>query len=109
MSDTGFERVASVEDLPPGTLLGADLPNGESVCLYNWKGEIGAVQDECTHAEFSLSDGTLHNDGTIECAWHGARFTCRTGAVCRGPATDPLMRYETEVRDGTIFVRRQAQ
>ena len=33
----------------------------------------------CTHAEFLLSDGTLRNDGTLECAWHGARFDCRTG------------------------------
>jgi nitrite reductase/ring-hydroxylating ferredoxin subunit len=37
-----------------------------------------------------MSDGVLHNDGTIECVWHGARYDCRTGAVRRHPAEWPL-------------------
>ena len=34
------------------------------------------------------------SDGTIECAWHGARFDRRTGDVRRHPATDPLAVFE---------------
>jgi nitrite reductase/ring-hydroxylating ferredoxin subunit len=75
------------------------------VCLFNHRGTIGAVQDECTHAAFSLSDGTLLSDGRIECAWHGAQFDCRSGAVMRGPATDPLFRYDVDVRDGFVCIR----
>jgi len=51
-----------------------------------------------------MCDGTLLDDGTIECAWHGARFDRRTGDVRRHPATDPLPIYEVAVRDGQVFV-----
>ena len=43
---------------------------------YIHGGRIGAVTDLCTHQAFPMSEGTLEPDGTIECAWHGARFDC---------------------------------
>ena len=67
------------------------------------------MDDTCTHAEFAMSDGVLHPDGTIECVWHGARFHCATGAVCRGPAFDPLPVYAVRVVDGGVFVKRRAR
>jgi 3-phenylpropionate/trans-cinnamate dioxygenase ferredoxin subunit len=105
-SETGesFETVATADDLPEGTLLGARLASGEEVCLFNYRGRIGAVRNVCTHAEFPLSDGSLGNDGTIECVWHGARYFCLTGEVRRGPAVDPVAVYEVRVEDGMIKV-----
>lgn len=79
-------------------------PDGEPVCVFRHHGVIGAVHDTCTHAEFSLSDGLLHPDGTIECAWHGALFDCRSGAVRRGPATDPAPTYAVRVDGDEIIV-----
>lgn len=99
-----FEAVARVSDVPPGTLLAVKRANGDEVCLYHHGGVIGAVANECTHAEFAMADGTLRRDGTIECAWHGARFACATGRVCRGPAADPLPVYEVRVEDGRVYV-----
>ena len=99
-----FADVASVADVREGELLGVLLPDGEAVCLYNLKGEIGAVGDVCTHAEFAMSAGTLHADGTIECVWHGAQFDCRTGAVRRQPATDALPVFDVRVQGGRVFV-----
>jgi 3-phenylpropionate/trans-cinnamate dioxygenase ferredoxin subunit len=98
MSD--FEYLADLSDLPDGMLLGVQRADGTEICLYNFRGAIGAVGNVCTHAEFLMSDGTLRNDGTVECAWHGARFECRTGRVCRGPADDPLPVYPVRI-DGT--------
>jgi 3-phenylpropionate/trans-cinnamate dioxygenase ferredoxin subunit len=103
MSD--FEAVAGASDLPEGTLIGVRMSSGDEVCLFNYRGSIGAVGNVCTHAEFLLSDGTLRNDGTLECAWHGARFDCRTGRVCRGPAEDPLPVYEVRIDHGRVLVR----
>jgi nitrite reductase/ring-hydroxylating ferredoxin subunit len=51
-----------------------------------------------------MSDGVLLSGGRLECAWHGAVFDCRTGAVKRFPATEPLPRYEVKVEDGGIYV-----
>ena len=99
-----FIDVAAVAEVPDGELLGVTLPNGVLVCLYNQDGEIGALGGLCTHAEFAMSDGSLRPDGTIECIWHGARFDCRTGAVRRHPATDPLPVYDVRIQEGRVLV-----
>jgi nitrite reductase/ring-hydroxylating ferredoxin subunit len=77
---------------------------GEEICLFNYRGRIGAVHNVCTHAEFPLSDGTLASDGTIECVWHGARYSCLTGEVRRGPALEPVPVYDVRVEKGKILV-----
>ena len=99
-----LETVADVADVPEGTLLGVRTAAGEEICVFNFRGRIGAVHNVCTHAEFPLSDGRLTNDGTIECVWHGARYSCLTGEVRRGPAIDPVAVYETRVEDGKVRV-----
>ena len=100
---TGFERVARVSDVPEGSLLSVQRGR-ERICLFNQAGRIGAMADLCTHQAFPMSEGTLIPDGTIECAWHGARFDCRSGDVRQGPAVEPLTVYEVRVNDGDIWV-----
>lgn len=102
-SSTFFD-VAEVCEVPDGKLLGVTLSDGTRVCLYNQRGTIGAVGGTCTHAEYPMEDGTLRVDGTIECGWHGARFDCHTGAVCRPPAIDPLPVYEVRVENDHVLV-----
>jgi nitrite reductase/ring-hydroxylating ferredoxin subunit len=99
-----FETVADVADVPEGSLLSVRTTSGEEICLFNYRGRIGAVHNVCTHAEFPLSDGTLSNDGTIECVWHGARYSCLTGEVRRGPALDAVPVYDVRVENGKILV-----
>lgn len=99
-----FQLAARVTDVPDGTLLSVELATGDRVCVYNFRGEIGAVSDTCPHQDFPMCDGALLDDGTIECAWHGARFDRTTGTVRRHPATEPLPVYEVAVRDGQILV-----
>lgn len=99
-----FHPVARADDLVEGELLSVKTPGGHQVCLFVHRGEIGAVSDCCTHSEFPISDGTLAADGSLECTWHGARFDCRTGAVLKGPAEDPLPVYEVVVSGGAVLV-----
>lgn len=99
-----YEPLADVRDLPDGALLGVTRSDGEQVCLFNYRGSIGAVGNVCTHAEFLLSDGDLRNDGTLECVWHGARYDCRTGKVERGPAEDPVPVFPVRIEAGRVFV-----
>jgi nitrite reductase/ring-hydroxylating ferredoxin subunit len=101
---SAYEHVADVDDLPEGALLAVHRADGEQVCLFNHRGTIGAVGNECTHAEFLLSDGTLRNDGTLECVWHGARFQCTTGKVCRGPAEDPVPVFPVRIEGKRVLV-----
>jgi 3-phenylpropionate/trans-cinnamate dioxygenase ferredoxin subunit len=102
----GFIRLASLRDVPEGELHAADTGDGVRVCLVNLGGgEIRAVGDVCPHQGFPMSAGELHEDGTVECVWHGARFDCRSGAVLDGPATDDLPVYEVRVEGGDVWVR----
>ena len=105
--DGAFEHLADLSEIPEGELLGVRNAAGEEICLFNFRGTIGAVHNVCTHAEFPISDGTLKGDGTLECVWHGARFDCRSGAVCRGPAVDPLPVYAVRVEGSRVLVGRR--
>jgi nitrite reductase/ring-hydroxylating ferredoxin subunit len=96
--------VARASDVPPGTLRAVVLPDGTRICLANVGGKVVAVHDECPHQEFPLSEGTLLGDAVLECAWHGARFDCLTGAVLHPPAEQPLRRYDVAVEGDVIFV-----
>jgi nitrite reductase/ring-hydroxylating ferredoxin subunit len=103
-TNSDFHAVADVDDVVEGELLDVKTPSGEQVCLLRHRGEIHAVSNCCTHSEFPISDGSLGPDGTLECTWHGARFDCRTGAVLKGPAEDPLPVYEVKVNAGKVLV-----
>lgn len=100
----GFIDVAALDDLPDMGVLGAQGPGGRAICLVRFEGRITAFQDECTHQAFPLSAGEVLEDGTLECAWHGARFDCLTGAVRREPATEPLTAYPVRVEGDRILV-----
>jgi 3-phenylpropionate/trans-cinnamate dioxygenase ferredoxin subunit len=99
-----FEPVASVAELAEGTVLQRIRPSGEAVCLVRYNGEISALSDICTHQHFSMSLGDLLEDGTLQCAWHGARYDCRTGEVQQVPATSPLPVFQVRLEGEQILV-----
>jgi 3-phenylpropionate/trans-cinnamate dioxygenase ferredoxin subunit len=103
-----MQPVARLSDVAPGSLVSVVLPSGTRVCLANVDGEIMAVRDVCSHQAFPLSEGTLLPGGVIECAWHGARFDCRSGEAVAPPADEPVPRHRVSVRDGEIFVSEEA-
>ena len=103
-SNNGFHPVADVEDVAEGELVSVRSASGEPICLVRHNGEILAVSDCCTHSEFPISDGSLRPNGSVECTWHGALFDCRTGAVMKGPAEDPLPVYAVRVENGKVLV-----
>ena len=102
--DSDFEPVASVADLTDGMVLQRVRPSGDAICLVRHNGEISALSDICTHQHFSMSLGDLLEDGTLQCAWHGARYDCRTGEVKQVPATSPLPVFQVRLAGDTILV-----
>ena len=101
---TQFIDVAGLDDLPEMGVLGAEGPGGRAICLVRFEGRVTAFADECTHQAYPLSAGEVHEDGTLECVWHGARFDCLTGSVVREPATDRLTVYPVRVEGGRVLV-----
>ena len=70
----GFHLAAALKDVPDGAMLSVQLETGERVCLYNFRGEIGAVSDTCPHQDFPMCDGTLLDDETV-------RLMAKTGSA----------------------------
>ncbi|HEY4733453.1 MAG: Rieske (2Fe-2S) protein [Gemmatimonadaceae bacterium] len=99
-----FEVVAAASEIAEGTVLQRVRSSGDAVCLVRHNGEISALSDICTHQHFSMSLGDLIGDGTLQCAWHGARYDCRTGEVKQVPATSPLPVFQVRLEDGQILV-----
>ena len=99
-----FEAIASVSELAEGTVLQRVRSRGDAVCLVRHNGEISVLSDICTHQHFSMSLGDVLGDGTLECAWHGARYDCRTGEVKQDPATSPLPVFQVRLDGDTILV-----
>ena len=89
----------------------SDIQPGQSACvvvddipiaIFNVNGEYYAIGDTCTHEDFSLSEGEVFDDATVECALHGSRFDLRTGEALSLPATGSAGSYEVWVEDGVI-------
>ncbi|HEY6089549.1 MAG TPA: Rieske 2Fe-2S domain-containing protein [Gemmatimonadaceae bacterium] len=99
-----FEAVASLGDLPEGTVLQRVRQTGDAICLVRHNDEISALSDICTHQHFSMSLGDLLYDGTLQCAWHGARYDCRTGEVKQAPATSPLPVFQVRLEGDMVLV-----
>jgi 3-phenylpropionate/trans-cinnamate dioxygenase ferredoxin component len=102
--ESAFEAVASLQDLAEGAVLQRVRSTGDAICLVRQNGEISALSDICTHQHFSMSLGDLLGDGTLQCAWHGARYDCRTGEVKQDPATSPLPVFMVRLEGDTILV-----
>jgi 3-phenylpropionate/trans-cinnamate dioxygenase ferredoxin component len=83
----------------------SDVPAGSAllvgdVVVFNVDGRFCATQSKCTHRQGPLSRGKLAGS-TVTCPLHGAQFNVCTGAVLRGPATEPLKTHRVMV-DGAI-------
>ena len=104
MRHHGFEKLASIDDIPDDGVLAVVRSDGRQLCLIRTQGRVSAVANVCTHQEFEMSLGDVLPDGTIQCAWHGARFDCETGEVKQGPALFPLPTYEVRVEGTSVLV-----
>lgn len=73
----GFERVAKVEDLWSGEMVGLEV-HGRQVLLVNIDSRIYAHLDVCPHQSSRLSEGTL--TGTVvRCGRHHWEFDACSG------------------------------
>ena len=97
----GVVVVGHEDDVAPGAALRVVVA-GTPIAIFNSNGELYAIGDTCTHEEFSLSDGELVDDYTVECALHGAQFDIRTGDATSLPATGNAGSYPVWVEDGDI-------
>ncbi|PUA79982.1 non-heme iron oxygenase ferredoxin subunit [Nocardioides currus] len=97
-----FVRVCSLDEVPADEALGV-LVDGLEVAVARDGDEVFALQDLCSHAAVSLSEGDVANC-TIECWLHGSTFDLRTGKPTTFPATEPVATFPVEIRDTDVYV-----
>ena len=96
-------RVASVADVPEESLKRVEA-GSTPVCLAHAEdGNFYALNDICTHEEFSLCEGELWGMD-VECPQHGSRFNLVTGKVTGLPAVIPATTYPVTVQGDDVFV-----
>jgi 3-phenylpropionate/trans-cinnamate dioxygenase ferredoxin subunit len=96
-------RVASVADVPEESLKRVEA-GSTPVCLARAEdGNFYALNDICTHEEFSLCEGELWGMD-VECPQHGSRFNLVTGKVTGLPAVIPATTYPVTVQGDDVFI-----
>jgi 3-phenylpropionate/trans-cinnamate dioxygenase ferredoxin subunit len=77
--------------------------NGHTICVARVDDQVFAVDDTCSHADASLSEGDI-TDFKIECWLHGAEFDLRTGEALTPPAVAPIKVYPVIVDGDSVTV-----
>ncbi|MYI56143.1 MAG: Rieske 2Fe-2S domain-containing protein [Acidimicrobiia bacterium] len=78
---------------------------GRRVALARIDEEFFAVDDTCSHADFSLSEGDVDVDEcALECPAHGSLFDLRTGEALTLPAVVPVVVHDVATSDDGVFV-----
>jgi nitrite reductase/ring-hydroxylating ferredoxin subunit/uncharacterized membrane protein len=106
-----FKMVARETELDDGKLTARtiDLDGASvSIALLKQGHSVLAFSNTCPHWGGPLAEGKLLDGNTVvECPWHASQFNLMDGSVCQGPATAPMNRFETRVRQGNVEVRRR--
>ncbi|WP_329458435.1 bifunctional 3-phenylpropionate/cinnamic acid dioxygenase ferredoxin subunit [Streptomyces sp. NBC_01497] len=97
-----FARVCALSELEDGMPKRVEL-EGVPVSVVRTEGEVFAINDICSHANVSLSEGEVENC-QIECWLHGSSFDLRTGKPSGLPATRPVPVYPVQIQGDDVLV-----
>jgi 3-phenylpropionate/trans-cinnamate dioxygenase ferredoxin subunit len=95
-------RLCRTDELPLNESRRFDV-NGRRIALFHLPLGFFAIDDTCSHAESSLSEGFIE-ENTVECPEHGAVFDITTGEPQTLPATRPVGVYRVVVEADEVFV-----
>ena len=92
-----------VSDITSGKMIMVST-DGKDILVTNVNGNYYAMDDTCTHAGASLSEGSL-DGSTVTCPWHGSTWDCKTGKmIAFGVQLNDLSSYKVTVESDEIFV-----
>ena len=97
-------RITNISELTPLKPKAFVVGALEIMLVRDDAGNVVALEDRCSHADFPLSDGEIF-DGQIECSAHGARFELTTGKATKSPALTPVKSFAVRITEkGEIFL-----
>ena len=78
---------------------------GVPVCVVHVDDDWYAINDICSHEDYSLCDGELWPDAReVECWKHGSTFSLLTGEPQSLPATKPVAVYPVRIDGDNVIV-----
>lgn len=101
--------VCSTSDVPAGEAHRFDTVDGSGrrhrICIVHIADDWYAIGDECSHADYSLAEGTVwEEECEIECPKHGSSFSLATGEPQTLPATTPIPVYRVRIDGDSVMV-----
>jgi 3-phenylpropionate/trans-cinnamate dioxygenase ferredoxin component len=100
----GELRVCSVKDVEAGSARRFDV-DSYTLCVVRIGDDYYVVDDTCSHADYSLSEGDVwEDDREIECPKHGSTFSLETGEPQTLPATSPVAVYDVKIDGDDVVV-----
>jgi 3-phenylpropionate/trans-cinnamate dioxygenase ferredoxin subunit len=97
-------RVCSVKDVEAGSAKRFDV-DGQRLCVAHVGDDFYVIDDTCSHADYSLSEGDVWEDEReIECPKHGSTFSLETGDPATLPATQPVRVYDVKIDGDDVVV-----
>ncbi|MFD9125089.1 bifunctional 3-phenylpropionate/cinnamic acid dioxygenase ferredoxin subunit [Kitasatospora sp. NPDC059571] len=97
-----YLRACALSDLSEDVPRRVEL-NGVPVSVVRTDEGVFAINDICSHANVSLSEGEVE-DCMIECWLHGSSFDLRTGKPSGLPATKPVAVYPVKIEGDDVLV-----
>jgi nitrite reductase/ring-hydroxylating ferredoxin subunit len=94
-------KVAVTRELPPGRIKVA-MAQGRMIALFNVKGTIYAMDNECTHQGGPIGDGSLKGT-VVSCPWHLWQFDVTSGKCLSNPFGH-VRSYPVQVTGDEIWV-----
>ena len=100
----GPVRLCGRDDLGDGEAR-CFVVEGRRVALARIGEEFFAIDDTCSHADFSLADGDVDaEECALECPAHGSLFDLRTGEALTLPAVVAVAAHDVATAEGGVFV-----
>ena len=101
MSDV---RICAFDELEPNTARKFEIGRTK-VCVVRIGDDLYAIDDTCSHADYSLAEGEVYDEEReIECWKHGSTFSLVDGEPQTLPATRPVPVYDVELDGDEIVV-----
>lgn len=97
-------RLCGWSELADGTPRRVEV-NGRAVALVRIGEQVHAIDDICSHAEVSLSEGDVDfEECALECWKHGSLFDLRTGEALTLPAVRPVAVHAVTLEGDDVLV-----
>jgi 3-phenylpropionate/trans-cinnamate dioxygenase ferredoxin component len=104
MSGPKLVRIATFSELAPSSATKI-VHNGVALAVVRIEDSVYVIDDTCSHADVSLSEGTVWSDECeIECWKHGTTFSLKSGEPQSFPATQPVRVYTVSIVDDAVLL-----